>query len=75
MDILMEDVTEKYKNKDINDDTQIWSGDQTARDAKPLRETIKLSLIYLNLHQERNQRNNQSHSSKIIIMINKHKMH
>lgn len=42
----MEQITEKYKSKDVNDDTLIWSGNETHSDAKPLKENER---IYSNL--------------------------
>eukprot|EP00483_Globobulimina_turgida_P005040 UN05050 len=38
----MDDIAQQYKDNEISDDTQIWSGDQTQNDAKPLNEIEKI---------------------------------
>merc|ERR1711933_576224 len=42
----MEQITEKYKSEDVNDETLIWSGNETNADAKPLKQNER---IYSNL--------------------------
>ena len=38
----MEEITEKYKNEDVNDETLIWSGNETNVDAKPLKQNERI---------------------------------
>merc|ERR1711933_589591 len=53
----MEQITEKYKSEDVNDETLIWSGNETNANAKPLKQNER---IYSNLPRPPKRRQPQA---------------